>query len=69
MNDFEQWYSEFFGGVLGSQDAENKEAVRRIWGSILIRAAQKFEFNDFDSYSGQDAGAFLRAMAGQSNGT
>lgn len=63
MNDFDKWYERMFGGVLGSQDEGDRAAVRKIWDSILVEAAQKFEFNDFDSYTGQEAGALLRRMA------
>lgn len=69
MNEFDKWYSQMFGTVLGSQDEDNKAAVRKIWDSILTCAAEKFEFDDFESYTGQQIGMSLRRMARQAHGT
>ena len=63
MTEFEKWYVEMFGNILESQDEENREAIRKIWTDIHIRAAVWFEFNDFNKYTGQEVGQILRGWA------
>lgn len=59
---FEQWYSQRFGSLLGAQDEDNKEALRKVWNEILEVAAEHFEFYDFDEYSGTQVAKTLRRM-------
>jgi len=63
MTEFEKWYVEVFGNLLGSQDEENREAIRKIWTDIHSRAAAWFEFNDFNHYTGQEVATILRERA------
>ena len=67
MNEFDKWYQDTFGHLLDSQDESIRDSVRQIWSGVLIRAAEGFEFNDFESYTGQQAGRVLRRMARQSD--
>jgi hypothetical protein len=67
MNDFDKWYGDTFGHLPDSQDESVKESVRKIWSSILVKVAGDFEFNDFENYTGQQAGRILRRMARQTD--
>ena len=59
---FEHWYDATFGNVLGAQDDENRNAIRRIWNGALERAAKKFEIEEFDPLDGEQIADKLRRM-------
>jgi hypothetical protein len=61
-DEFNSWYNESFGHVLGSEDDENREAVKKIWNGVLERAALKFEIEEFDALDGEQIGDKLRRM-------
>jgi len=39
-DEFNSWYNESFGHVLGSEDDENREAVKQIWNGALEHIAR-----------------------------
>jgi len=59
---FDEWYKQTFGNVLGSQDEDNQQAVKKIWNGVLERAALKFEIEEFDALDGEQIGDKLRRM-------
>ena len=59
---FEQWYAATLGGLSGHDDPENREAVRKMWNSILEHAARQFEFQLFDEMTGDAIADRLRRM-------
>ena len=61
-DDFSEWYEEEFGSLLGAQDAENKNNIRKIWNKVLTHAAGKFEWDDFETYTGGQIADQLRRM-------
>lgn len=59
---FEDWYDSTFGNVLGAQDEENRDAIRRIWNGALERAAKKFEIEEYEPLDGEQIADKLRRM-------
>lgn len=59
---FDEWYELTFGNVLGSQDEDNRLAVKKIWNGVLERAAKKFEIEEFDALDGEQIADKLRRM-------
>lgn len=59
---FNGWYDTFFGSVLGAEDAENREAVRKIWNSILEHVAKEYEFQLFDEMTGDQFADQVRRL-------
>ena len=41
---FNTWYDATFGAVLGAEDNDNREAVRKIWNGVLEHVAKQYEF-------------------------
>lgn len=61
-DEFNSWYDETFGHVLGSEDDENREAVKKIWNGALERVARKYEFQLFDELSGDQIADQIRRL-------
>lgn len=59
---FEDWYDATFGNVLGAQDEENRDAIRKIWNGALERAAKKFEIEEYEPLDGEQIADKLRRM-------
>jgi len=59
---FDEWYEQTFGNVLGSQDEDNRQAVKKIWNGALERAAKKLEIEEFDALDGEQIADKLRRM-------
>jgi len=59
---FDEWYKQTFGNVLGSQDEDNQQAVKKIWNGVLERAALKMEIEEFDPLEGEQIADKLRRM-------
>lgn len=59
---FDRWYEETFGGVLGSQDDDNREAVKKIWNGALEHIARQYEFQIFDELTGDQIAARIRRL-------
>ena len=61
-DEFNSWYNESFGHVLGSEDDDNREAVKKIWNGALERIARKYEFQLFDELSGDQIADQIRRL-------
>lgn len=61
-DEFNSWYNESFGHVLGSEDDENREAVKKIWNGALEHIAHKYEFQLFDELSGDQIADQIRRL-------
>jgi hypothetical protein len=59
---FDEWYEQTFGNVLGSQDEDNQQAVKKIWNGVLERAALKMEIEELDPLDGEQIADKLRRM-------
>jgi hypothetical protein len=59
---FNLWYDQTFGNVLGSQDAENREAVKKIWNGALECIARQYEFQLFDELTGDQIASQIRRL-------
>jgi hypothetical protein len=61
-DEFNSWYNAAFGHVLGSEDDENREAVKKIWNGALEHVARKYEFQLFDELSGDQIADQIRRL-------
>ena len=61
-DEFNSWYNETFGHVLGSEDDENREAVKKIWNGALEHIAQQYEFQIFDELTGDQIADQIRRL-------
>jgi ATP:corrinoid adenosyltransferase len=59
---FDRWYTETFGEVLGHQDDENREAVKKIWNGAMEHIAREFEFQIFDELNGDQIADKIRRL-------
>jgi hypothetical protein len=59
---FSHWYDTMFGNVLGAEDDENRNAVRKIWNGVIEHVAQSVEFNNFEPISAEEIAARIRMM-------
>lgn len=59
---FNAWYDQTFGNVLGSEDDENREAVKRIWNGALEHIARQYEFQIFDELTGDQIADQIRRL-------
>lgn len=59
---FTLWYDRVFGNVLGAQDDENRNAVRKIWNGVIEHVAQSVEFNNFEPISTEEIATRIRMM-------
>jgi hypothetical protein len=59
---FNLWYEQTFGNVLGSEDSENREAVKKIWNGALEHIAQQYEFQIFDELTGDQIADQIRRL-------
>jgi hypothetical protein len=59
---FDQWYDQTFGSVLGSEDNENREAVKKIWNGALEHVARQYEFQIFDEMTGDQIADQIRRL-------
>lgn len=62
LTTFDEWYDQTFGGVLGAQDEENREAVRKVWNGVMEHVAKKLEFDDDIHYRGDEIAEKIRRM-------
>lgn len=60
--EFEKFYAEMFGGVLGSEDNENRDHIRRIWNAMLEHVAKQYEFQLFEELTGDQISDQIRRM-------
>lgn len=61
-DEFDRWYEEVFGTVLGADDADNRDMIKTIWNGAIERAAQHFEHDLFEEYSGNQVADRLRRL-------
>lgn len=61
-DEFDSWYNESFGHVLGSEDDENREAVKKIWNGALEQIARRYEFQIFEELSGDQIADQIRRL-------
>lgn len=59
---FDLWYDQTFGNVLGSEDSENREAVKKIWNGALEHVARQYEFQLFDELTGDQIADQIRRL-------
>ena len=59
---FNLWYEQTFGNVLGSEDSENREAVKKIWNGALEHIAQQYEFQICDELTGDQIADQIRRL-------
>jgi hypothetical protein len=59
---FDRWYAETFGEVLGHQDDENREAVKKIWNGAMEHIARQFEFQLFEELTGDQIADQIRRL-------
>jgi hypothetical protein len=45
-----------------AQDDDNRDTLRKLWNEVLEVAAERFEFYDFEEYSGTQVAKTLRRM-------
>ena len=60
--DFDRWYIDTFGEVLGHQDDDNREAVKKIWNGAMEQVAKQFEFQIFDELTGDQIAGKIRKL-------
>jgi predicted amidohydrolase len=51
-----------FGNVLGSEDDENRENIKRIWNAVLEHVAKQYEFVLFEEYTGDQIADQVRRL-------
>jgi len=61
-DEFNSWYNECFGHVLGSEDDENRDAVKQIWNGALEHIARQYEFQIFDEFTGEQIADQIRRL-------
>jgi hypothetical protein len=61
-DEFNNWYNETFGNVLGAEDNENREAVKKIWNGALEHVARQYEFQIFDEMTGDQIADQIRRL-------
>jgi hypothetical protein len=59
---FDRWYDQTFGSVLGSEDNDNREAVKKIWNGALEHVARQYEFQLFDELTGDQIADQIRRL-------
>ena len=59
---FNTWYDQTFGHVLGSEDDDNREAVKKIWNGALEHVARQYEFQLFDELTGDQIADQIRRL-------
>ena len=59
---FDLWYDQTFGNVLGSEDDDNREAVKKIWNGALEHIARQYEFQLFDELTGDQIADQIRRL-------
>lgn len=59
---FDLWYDQTFGNVLGSEDDDNREAVKKIWNGALEHVARQYEFQLFDELTGDQIADQIRRL-------
>jgi hypothetical protein len=59
---FDRWYEETFGNVLGAQDNDNREAVKKVWNGALEHIARQYEFQIFDELTGDQIADQIRRL-------
>lgn len=59
---FDQWYDTVFGNVLGAEDDDNRNAVRKIWNGVIEHIAKSVEFNNFEPISAEEIATRIRMM-------
>lgn len=62
LNEFDEWYNVTFGNVLGAEDEDNREAVRKIWNGAIEYVAKKFDFDDDMHFRGDEVAEKMRRM-------
>jgi hypothetical protein len=61
-DNFEEWYSENFSDIPGSNNEEYKLVTRTLWSLIVERIARNVEISVFEDISGEAVAAMIRAM-------
>jgi len=59
---FNLWYDQTFGNVLGAEDSDNREAVKKIWNGALEHVARQYEFQIFDEMTGDQIADQIRRL-------
>ena len=59
---FDSFYDHMFGNVLGSEDDENRENIKRIWNAVLEHVAKQYEFVLFEEYTGDQIADQVRRL-------
>ena len=59
---FNLWYDQTFGHVLGAEDDENREAVKKIWNGALEFVARQYEFQLFEEMTGDRIADQIRRL-------
>ena len=59
---FDRWYIDTFGAVLGYQDDDNREAVKKIWNGAIEDVAKQFEFQLFEELTGDQIADQIRRL-------
>ena len=60
--EFDEFYNTMFGSVLGSEDNENRDNIRRIWNAMLEHVAKHYEFQLFEELTGDQICDQIRRM-------
>lgn len=61
-DNFEEWYSENFANIPGSNNEEYKSVTRTLWSLIVERIARNVEISVFEDISGEAVAAMIRGM-------
>lgn len=59
---FDEFYEEVFGNVLGAEDDDNRNAVRKIWNAVIEHIAQQIEFENYEPVSADTIARMIRKM-------
>jgi hypothetical protein len=59
---FDEFYNQMFGNVLGAEDDENRENIKRIWNAVLEHVAKQYEFVLFEEYTGDQIADQVRRL-------
>lgn len=59
---FDEFYDQTFGNVLGAEDDDNRNAVRKVWNTVIEHIAQQIEFENYEPVSADAIAKMIRRM-------
>lgn len=59
---FDEFYDQVFGNVLGAEDDDNRNAVRKVWNTVIEHIAKQIEFENYEPVSADSIARMIRRM-------